>query len=261
MYAHEPPEWGEVYDAVFCGDADRAFYVGEAERSGGPALEIGCGTGRLLLPTAARGIEAWGIDSSRAMLDRLALKAERQGLSVTTQQADMRSFRLPCRFALITAPNRAFLHMQTTEDQIAALENFRHHLLPGGRLVLNFFHPTHAAIASEDHQRREMGTFALPDSGRVVHVTESVRRDRVNQLNHVTFHFEEVPEGRGDEAPASSSPHLDFEIPFTARWIYKAEFALLLRAAGFERWQVCGGFGGEPLVRDDQEMVWTAWAG
>src|SRR5438067_170938 len=83
-------------------------------------------------------------------------------------------------------------------------------------------------------------------SGRVFQTADSLRRDRVNQLAHVTFHFEELTAARG----------LNFAIRFTARWIYKGEFALLLQAAGFERWQVCGGFNGEPLLRDDQEMVW-----
>jgi hypothetical protein len=80
-------------------------------------------------------------------------------------------------------------------------------------------------------------------------MTETVRRDRVNQLSHATFQFEETTGGRR------------FDIRFTLRWIFKGEFGLLLRAAGFERWQVCGGFDDEPLERDDQEMVWTAWPG
>src|SRR5437763_1921449 len=139
MEGRETAEWGEVFDARFGQiQAEVPFYVGEAERSGGPVLEIGCGTGRILLPTAARGIECWGIDLSRVMLERLAMKAAREGVQVTTFQEDMRRFRLPHRFRLITVPNRAFLHMTTTEDQIAALENFRHHLAPGGRLLLNF---------------------------------------------------------------------------------------------------------------------------
>src|SRR5262245_14513404 len=125
MEAHEHPEWGEVLDALIQPGQDSTFYVDEAERSGGPVLEIGCGTGRNLRPTAERGIESWGIDLSRVALDRLALKAERQGLTVTLRQADMRDFRLPQRFALITVPARTFLYMTSTQEQIAALENFR----------------------------------------------------------------------------------------------------------------------------------------
>src|SRR5436190_24338787 len=101
MDGHEHPEWGEVLDALIRFGEDAAFYVAEAERSGGPVQEIGCGTGRVLLPTAERGVESWGIDVSRVALDRLALKAERQRLTVALRQADMRDFRLPQRFALI----------------------------------------------------------------------------------------------------------------------------------------------------------------
>ena len=117
------------------------------------------------------------------------------------------------------------------------------------RLLLNFFHPTYRSLAAGVYERRDEGTIVLPDSGRVFQAADSLRRDLVNQLNHVTFHF--------DERPAGTS----FEVALTLRWVYKGEFALLLRAAGFEHWQVYGGFNGEPLLRDDQEMVWTAWAG
>jgi hypothetical protein len=119
--------------------------------------------------------------------------------------------------------------------------------------VLNFFHPTYRSLAADEYERRDEGTIVLPDSGRVFQASDSLRRDLVNQLNHVTFHF--------DECWSDGAAGTSFDVRITLRWVYKGEFALLLRAAGFERWQVCGGFEGEPLLRDDQEMVWTAWAG
>ena len=46
---------------------------------------------------------------------------------------------------------------------------------------------------------------------------------------------------------------------FRLRWVFKPEMELLLAAAGFARWEVCGGFDGRPLEKDTDEMVWTAW--
>jgi hypothetical protein len=43
------------------------------------------------------------------------------------------------------------------------------------------------------------------------------------------------------------------------RWTWRFEMELLLRAAGFTRWAVLGGFDGRPFEKDTDEMVWTAW--
>ena len=47
---------------------DAAFYLEEAKISGGPVLELGCGTGRLALPLLEAGLEIHGLDASAAML-------------------------------------------------------------------------------------------------------------------------------------------------------------------------------------------------
>jgi hypothetical protein len=39
------------------------------------------------------------------------------------------------------------------------------------------------------------------------------------------------------------------------RWTYKIEMALLLNAAGYQRWQIYGSFDRRPLTRDDDIMV------
>ncbi len=45
------------------------------------------------------------------------------------------------------------------------------------------------------------------------------------------------------------------------RWIYKSEMELLLAAAGFERWELLGGFDGRPLIKETDAMVVKAWKG
>ena len=62
--------WAEWYDVFYAtaGTEDVDFYVKVAKRSGGPVLEIGCGTGRVSLPIAEAGIDIVGVDFSPAML-------------------------------------------------------------------------------------------------------------------------------------------------------------------------------------------------
>ena len=61
----------ELYDhiAPYRDRPDMAFWVEAARESGGPVLEIGCGTGRILIPTARAGIDIVGLDLSSYMLD------------------------------------------------------------------------------------------------------------------------------------------------------------------------------------------------
>src|SRR5215469_9479392 len=112
--------------------ADARFYVDLAKETGGPALEMGCGTGRVLLPTARARIEVHGLDNSRPMLDVLRKNAGRESAEVqeriTLHAGDMRSFRLGRTFALVTIPFRPMQHMFTVADQVAALRSAAAHL-------------------------------------------------------------------------------------------------------------------------------------
>ena len=64
----------EIYDAQTeqgwgSPQNDAAFYREEAKPLGGAVLELGCGTGRLVLPLLETGLEVHGLDASAAMLD------------------------------------------------------------------------------------------------------------------------------------------------------------------------------------------------
>jgi ubiquinone/menaquinone biosynthesis C-methylase UbiE len=89
-------------------------------------LELGCGTGRVLLPVAAAGLDVVGLDQSPAMLaiarQKLTTLDAETRARVQLIEGDMRSFDLGMdRFRLITIPFRAFCHLLTIPDQQAAL--------------------------------------------------------------------------------------------------------------------------------------------
>ena len=58
------------YDAIvpYQQREDVAFFVEMARETGGPVLEVGCGTGRVLIPTARAGVSISGLDASPSML-------------------------------------------------------------------------------------------------------------------------------------------------------------------------------------------------
>jgi SAM-dependent methyltransferase len=139
------------YDAAYATMADKQalvdapFYVDLANRSGGPVLEIGCGTGRVLLAIAREGIEIEGVDNSSAMLgvlkSRLAAEPPSIRERVKLHEGDMRRFRLPAKFPLVIMPFRPLQHMYTLEDQLAALKTAAARLSDAGRMAFDVFYP------------------------------------------------------------------------------------------------------------------------
>src|SRR5262245_36074593 len=104
------PGYDAMYGALRDPSGDGAFYLALARETGGPVLELGCGTGRILLPIARSGIECVGLDASKAMLDVLRSKAPPPNL--TTTEGRLESFDLRAsRFRLITAPFRVMSHL------------------------------------------------------------------------------------------------------------------------------------------------------
>ena len=97
------------YDTGYCSKQDLVdvpFYLDLARKSGGPVLEIACGTGRVLLPIARQGIEIEGVDNSESMLRILRRNLAREPREVrervTIHEGDMRDFRLEKKFQLVT---------------------------------------------------------------------------------------------------------------------------------------------------------------
>lgn len=129
--------------AELIGEKDVAFYRRMALETGGPVLEMGCGTGRVLLPVARAGVQAWGMDCSVAMLEqlsaRLALEPPEVRGRVTLKQGDIRETRLGRRFRFIFAAGNVLHSFLERREQRAWLRNVRRHLAPGGVFCFDVF--------------------------------------------------------------------------------------------------------------------------
>ncbi len=242
----------ELYDLVYSWyQDDLEFYVATAKQSRGPVLELGCGTGRVLIPTLQAGVPIDGIDLHPAMLEALKQKAAALGLKARVYQADMRDFTTPRKYALITIPFRAFMHNLTTPDQLKTLRICREHVEGGGMMVFNIFHPSFDQLVVPDGQPCYERTILHPQTGLPVRIVDVAQTDRVNQVRRFTRTVE-LSNAQGKTADVR---HYEFAL----RWTYKAEMELLLHLAGFSRWEILGGFDRRPLERDTDEMVVTAW--
>jgi len=247
-----PFDDGELYDAIFANlDYAIDFYVKEARQSDGPVLDIACGTGRILLPCWIAGVPTDGLDYSSAMLDRLRQKAKDLHFEPKLYQADMANFSLPDKYALIMITFNAFGHNLTQEAQISCLQCCKRHLLPGGKLVFDAFFPGLHIIGAAQHTREHEHTTPNPATGETLNIYDTRSFDRVKQIQHSINEIESVD--------ANGKITLLQRSEFDMRWVYKEEMALLLRAAGFPRWEIQGNFEGKELNDEKDGMVVHAW--
>jgi len=133
---------------------DISFYVEEALASGGPVVELGVGTGRIAIPTAAAGIHLIGVDASAGMLEVCAEQARRAGVAerLDLRLGDLRRPPVDERVPLVTCPFRAYLHLTSDAERLEALTAARELLRDGGRLVFDVFKPSQDDI-DETHGR------------------------------------------------------------------------------------------------------------
>jgi SAM-dependent methyltransferase len=161
---------------------DISFYVEEALVSGGPVVELGVGTGRIAIPTAAAGVHVIGVDSSAGMLEVCADQARSAGVAerLDLRLGDLRRPPVDERVPLVTCPFRAYLHLVSDEDRLEALTGARGLLRNGGRLIFDVFKPSQDDI-DETHGRwieREPGIDERADWDLVAQtLTLSVRGD------------------------------------------------------------------------------------
>ena len=234
--------WAKVYDLIYGSNKDDVnFYQNEAKKVKGKVLEIGCGTGRIYLELLKEGVDAYGIDLSPKMLESLKEKAKKLGLKPKIKKTDMKSFKLRNKFSLIIIPFRAFLHNLTTEDQIQTLKNIKRHLPSNGRLILNFFFPNYEIMAS--HYNKQVKRNIKTKSGNLLLYEKARFADEPNQIINGTTTIL-----NNNKKIWSGKVKLAL--------VYKKEFELLLRSAGFKKWKVYGGFDYQPLKSSKQEMVW-----
>ena len=129
----------EAWDALR-GDTsdweDRHFFLDLIRERGEPVLDVGCGTGRLLLDYAAQGIDVDGIDNSAAMLALCRRKAARLGLTLDLHLQSMADLDLPRRYRTIIVPSSSFQLVLDRDEAGRALDAFHRHLEPGGTLAM-----------------------------------------------------------------------------------------------------------------------------
>jgi SAM-dependent methyltransferase len=210
---------------------DVPFYVAEARKAGGPVVELGVGTGRIAVPTAAAGVRVIGVDSSPGMLEVCRKRAEAVGVMdlLDLRLGDLAAPPVSERVRLVTCPFRAYLHLPDERARLEALAAARELLVRGGRLIFDVFAPLKDDI-EETHGRwieREPGIFERADWDEETQtLTLSVR-------------------GPGGQSTMRLA------------WISEREWRRTLEQAGFEVERRYGWFDYRPY-RGGEDMIFVA---
>lgn len=239
--------YGAMKDLV-----DISFYLDLARESGGPVLEIGCGTGRVLLPIARAGIEIHGVDNSAPMLRILGenLTRETRGVrdKVTLHTGDMREFRLERRFPLVIIPFGPMQHMFTVADQLRALTSAAAHVAGEGILAFDVFYPKFEVLRLGIGEEKLEAEWISPSDPKIL-IRRYYRKDavdKVNQTYSLTFIFRSF---RNSEVVLEETDTLKMSY-----YTYPHLRSLFL-LAGLEPVAEYGSFAGTALDNTAEEMI------
>jgi SAM-dependent methyltransferase len=250
----------EIYDALAAGiiagssaEGDIDFYRRLAGETGGPILDVGCGTGRVAAALATDGYEVVGVDLSAPMLRlaeqrRASLEAE-AATRLSFHKADMTTVDLGRDFALIITPSRVFQFALTSHAQRQALAALRRHLRPDGRLVLDLFDPLLDLVVPSIDAPGRGGELVHPVTGnRVTWEVTARNPEPARQLIVEDWTYREID--------ASAEVLRTVTERLTLRWSTRSEMRLLFELTELEVVADYGDFqGGSPAY--GREQVWV----
>lgn len=210
-----------------------AYYQKQIEKFGQPALDAGCGTGRLLLPFLRAGLDVDGVDVSADMLAYCRQTAEKEGLSPRLYRQALHELDLPRQYQTIVACGVFGIGVGREQDFIA-LQRFHQHLLPGGMLLLEHDLPYADAKVWPLWRREARSTLPepwpeyvgkIPEDGhdyelhyRLVSI-DPLRQQSVGEMRMLLFNEKQLA--------------ADDTYTLTSNYYFRNELRMLLEQAGF----------------------------
>ena len=229
-----------LWDTISAEFGGEEYFLEAAKKTGGPVLEIGSGTGRMIEALSKAGFECCGLDLSSEMVRFASQKVP----GAQFVEADMRDFDLGTRFNLIFSANNTMQYLQSTDDFLSALRALRRHLRPGGRVVFSIINPRPERIAPLDEPLKAM-SFKDPASDREITIWETFEFDPDTRIGITRWEHHD----RGE-------PVLAYEFPLVFR--DHDEVSELCRLGGFRIEQLDGDHSGSAFsAEDSRNMVFT----
>jgi SAM-dependent methyltransferase len=255
------PFVAEFYDVVYAGERFPAlmsgldFYLNRARSAEGKVLELGCGTGRVLIPIAAADCQIVGLDLSEYMLAICREKLQRQPREVQGRvrlvQGNMADFDAGETFGLIAIPFRPFQHLVSVDEHLSCLRCANRHLEIGGKLIFDLFQvkPQRMYDPVYTKEAEDFSGIELPDGRKLRRTHRTVAFHRTEQFNDMEFaYYVTHPDGRTERLAQA----------FPFRYFFRYEVEHLLGRCGFRVIDLFGDFDRSPLADDSPQMIFVA---
>jgi len=251
LYRDRPDLYDLLHDEQ---TADLVFYGGLAQAlvpPGGSALELGCGSGRVMETLLREGLEVTGVDAEEPMLDRARERLTRFGVLARLVQGDMRRLEaLPLRpegYDLIVCAVNTFMHLEDHAAQTACLASIRACLAPDGTAVLDLANPFHAITLPQGTLTLRRHAYDVV-KGREVSVTGVLEVDPTAPRVVDRLFFDEWGTDTGGAVRRSSSR-------VELRLVFMPELELLLSAVGLGITDAYGDYELGPYHATAERMI------
>lgn len=235
---------------------DYPFIKRIIEQQDGLALDVGCGTGRLLLRYLAAGLDVDGVDTSADMLAICREKAKARGLpEPRLYQQAMQELDLPRKYRTIYIPCGTFCLIIDREQAFETLRGFHAHLEPGGLLVFNLFWPFSdgEALSSSPlggwQEWGKLWDYPQPDGSLMKQSLMRMSFNRVEQFFTAKRRYQLIRDGQVVAEETFDSDE---------RWYYKHEVVMMLEINGFRDIQVKDGWSDADFAETHDSMVFVA---
>jgi len=242
--------FAEFYDILHSNLNDLKFYKNMAKEYGPRILEIGSGTGRILLPLAREGYQMTGLELNEDMLEicRKKIKEENDETieKIELIKGDMRDFEIDEVFDLIIAPCNVICHIIDSSDLRKTLNCFKGHLAKDGVMVIDNSLPDIESMV-ENNGREKVLELTNPKNGRKIVNRFTPTYDFVEQVKKDSIIIREY-DGETKTREAEVNEKLTFYFP--------RELRAVIRSEGFEIFEERGSLNKEvPIDKNSDEMV------
>ncbi len=213
---------------------DRAFYLDLIRSYGEPALDIGCGTGRIMVDFLAAGIDIEGVDNSPEMLEICREKAAKFGLVPSLHEQNLLSLDLPRMYKTILIPSSTLQLITDHDEAREALTRCYACLESGGALAAPFSFDWQEGEPLESDWEL-LFEKVRPEDGAIVRSRLRERNEPDKQLWHAEQTFEVEIDGKIVVTEFQRrSPE--------GRWYRQEQATALFCDAGFADVQLFSGF-------------------
>lgn len=251
-------EWWALFNTT----GPEIAYFRRFVEAGQPALDAGCGAGRLLVPWLRGGLDVDGCDASADMIDRCRERARAEGFDPTLFVQPLHGLEPPRRYRTIVACGVFGLGSTRAQDE-EGLRRLHAALEPGGTLLVDVEVPwANAPLwrrwTREERQKLPMPPHDWAERRPAPDGSERALRTRtlsVDPLDQSAVLEIEAAKWQDGKLIAEERHEL------TLRMYFRDELRMLLERAGFVDVEIRGGYAGDWPSADHDFLVYRARRG